>query len=249
MVKCILPPAAACCCCLLLSVLGGCERSTPSTPSTPATPATPATAASTQPTADELAHVRQFVQETAPRRSDALPPGHPPVNNAPQPAQAAPPRSTGPTLKYTAPASWERRPVTGSLRVDDYRLPRVEGDTEDGDLVVFGTNIGGGVEANVERWRLQFATADGQPVPDDAFQRELLDVNGLKVTLVDVAGQFSGMMMSGAGNAPAKKDYRLLGAIVETPAGPWYFKATGPAATMGHHREAFLEFLRSMKLE
>lgn len=243
MVKCIWPPAATCCC-LLLIALGGCERGTPSTP------ATPATAASTQPTADELARVRQFVQETAPRRTDALPAGHPPINNAPQPAQAPPSRNAGPTLKYTAPASWEQQPVTGSLRVDDYRLPRVEDDSEDGDLAVFGTNIGGGVEANVERWRLQFAAADGQPIPNEAFHRELLEVNGLKITFVEVAGHFSGtMMMPGTGTPPAKKDYRLLGAIVETPAGPWYFKATGPAATMAHHREAFLDFLRSMKLE
>jgi hypothetical protein len=51
-------------------------------------------------------------------------------------------------------------------------------------------------------------------------------------------------MMPGA--TGPKADYRMLGAAVETPAGPWYFKASGPAATMARHRAGFFEMLDSL---
>ena len=55
--------------------------------------------------------------------------------------------------------------------------------------------------------------------------------------------------MSGGPPATEKDNYRMLAAIVETPNGPWYFKALGPAATMDAHRAEFLSFLHTMKPE
>jgi len=232
-------------------LLPACERSEqPRATSKPASSA----ATSTRPSADELANVRQFVQTAQPQGSAALPAGHPPIGEPP-PAPAGldlPTPGVAPVgLKYEAPPAWQKEPAKSALRLAQYRWPRAAGDTEDGELVVFGPNIGGGVDANIERWRSQFSGPDSQPVSGDAFHRETFEVAGLRVTLVEIAGRFAAgtMTMMGGSPPPAKDDYRMLAAIVETANGPWYFKAYGPAATMTAHREEFLSFLRTMKPE
>ena len=80
------------------------------------------------------------------------------------------------------------------------------------------------------------------------MKREEFDANGLKVTFIDITGRFSSSMamFKNAGNEP-QDDYRMLGAIVETPKGNVFLKGLGPAKTMGAHREEFLTFLRSMR--
>jgi hypothetical protein len=227
-------------------VLAGCERGTsPTATSKPAQ-----TAASTQPTADEMANVRELVQNLGQRGSEALPAGHPPIGNRPdKPTMPELPTTSraSVTLKYTAPDTWQKEPPKGPLRVDQYRLPRAPGDLEDAELAVFGSNIGGGVEANVQAWRGQFSLPDGQPIPDEGVVLQRLDVNDLKITVVDIAGRYTPRAMMPEAAPPASKDgYRMLGAIVETPGGARFFKAIGPAETIGNHREEFIEFLRSM---
>lgn len=228
----------------------GCERS--DQPASTAQPA-PSASASTQPTSDEIANVREVVDRLGQRSMDALPAGHPPIGPAADgPLMPDLPPTTGPAVKliYTAPDTWQQEPVRGPLRVDQYRLPRAPGDAEDAELTVFGSNIGGGVEANVQFWRGQFSLPDGQPIPDVAVVRQTIEVNELTITLVDIAGRFQPRAMMPGAPAPAPQDgYRMLGVIVETPGGPWYFKAVGPAETIGRHRAAFVEFLHTMKIE
>lgn len=227
-----------------LLVLAACEREEPARESRRSSTAT------SRPTDSELASVREFLEATAPQR---MPAGHPlvqPPAEAPVGSEAAPPMAA--LLRYEAPAGWQQEPVRSSMRRDQYRLPRVEGDDEDGLLTVFhfGPGGGGGVEANVERWRGQFSGADGGPVADDAFSREETQVGGLKITVVEVRGRFGTHTMGAGGeDTTPVNDYALLGAIVETPAGPWFFKALGPAATIEKHRAGFMELLRSMRVE
>lgn len=230
---------------VLALALNGCERD--ETPSQPAKPAQPV-AATTKPTADELANVRSFVQDKATREAEGLPAGHPPIEGlTPQtlPAELTAPRVTRAGLTYTAPAAWQREPVKSQMRVDQYRLPRAEGDSEDGELAVTA-NIGGGTEMNIERWRGQFSTLDGQPIPDSAFKRESHEINGLKIVVVDIAGRFNAGSMMPGGDATPRDNYRMLAAIVETPTGPWFFKALGPAATMAKHHDGFMAFVHTM---
>jgi hypothetical protein len=49
------------------------------------------------------------------------------------------------------------------MRVAQYKLPKAEGDTEDGSLVIyyFGQGQGGGTAANIERWINQMKQPDG----------------------------------------------------------------------------------------
>jgi hypothetical protein len=110
-----------------------------------------------------------------------------------------------------------------------------------GDLSVFhfGVGGGGGVEANIERWIGQM---EGATEPE----RGAFEANGFQVTWVDVRGTLLPSQM-GSGPTTPQANSRLLGAVVEGPGGPWFFKATGPEATLAAEREAFLEMLRSVK--
>jgi len=236
--------AAVFVCSVLAIGLTACEREQDH-PSLP-----PATAPSTQSSAAELAASRQMLSGTA--QPAALPANHPPLSDMQPPAgmmgMGDPHAGMAGVLKYTAPTVWKEEPPKTAMRAGQFRLPHVGNDTEDGELAIFNPSIGGGVEANLMRWRGQFSTPDGQPIPDAGVVRASFEANGLKVTIIDVAGRYTGMAMMGAPTAP-KDNYRMLGAIVETPDGPWYFKATGPGDTMGAQREAFVQFMHTVKYE
>jgi hypothetical protein len=231
-------------------LLSGCERTAP----VPASqPAGTTSAPSSQPCADEMANVRELMQNLGQRGSEGLPPGHPPIGDMaerPTMPEMPPSSRSAVNLEYTAPDTWQKEAPHGMFRREQYRLPRAAGDSEDGELAVFGGGIGGGVEANVQMWRSQFTLPDGQPIPDEGVVRQTLDVNGLDVTVVDIAGRYRGRAMMLGTSAPAAKDsYRMLGAIVETPGRPWYFKAVGPAETIAQHREEFMDFLHTLKVK
>ena len=74
----------------------------------------------------------------------------------------------------------------------------------------------------------------------------LFDVNGFRVTWIDVSGTLLPSNM-GTGPATEQPNSRLFGAVVEGPGGPWFFKATGPEATLAAERENFLKMLRSVR--
>jgi hypothetical protein len=70
-------------------------------------------------------------------------------------------------------------------------------------------------------------------------QRSTREVNGMKVTLVQISGTYlapGGPMMESQGK---KDNYKLLGAIVEGPEGSVFFKFTGPAHTVNAARVEF----------
>src|ERR1044071_9599724 len=93
------------------------------------------------------------------------------------------------SLKFTVPPGWIEEERASSMRVAQYRLPSAEGDTETGSVVLyyFGQGQGGSTAANIERWVGQMKQADGKTSKEVA-KEESFEVNGLKVTTVDVAG-------------------------------------------------------------
>ncbi|MBK8270963.1 MAG: hypothetical protein IPK83_22705 [Planctomycetes bacterium] len=177
----------------------------------------------------------------APSTTGALPPGHPPMSGA----TPAPP--SGPELKYEVPTEWQPMPVKSPLRKAQYKMPGAAG-LEDGEMIVyfFGANQGGPVDANLQRWRGFFTTFEGNPIPDDSVRSERFEVGDMKVTTIDVAGRYADTTMS-PDSKPSDKPMRLLGAIVETPGGNWFFKGIGPVETMQNHLSAFGGMLRTVK--
>ncbi len=200
---------------------------------------------------DDVEALKEFVNKdgNSTRTPAALPQGHPPIT--PGGAGAAMPSNPpAGALKYDVPNEWQPQQVTSAMRKAQFGLPKVEGDSEDGQLIVFyfGRNEGGDVRSNLDRWKTMFTTADGAPVPDDKVAVEQFEANGLKVTLLDIAGRYADRTMSiGQAPDPTEVEYRMFASVVETPDGPWFFKAVGPSATMASHRDGMVKLLKSAK--
>ena len=154
------------------------------------------------------------------------------------------------SLKFTVPPGWIEEERTSSMRVAQFRLTRAEGDTENGSVVLyyFGSGQGGSTAANIERWVGQMKQADGGSSKAVA-KEEHLEVNGLKVTTVDVAGTYVAETTPGSGTFENKPGYRLLAAVVETPNGPYFLKLIGPEKTVTRWNESFLAFLKSFEFK
>lgn len=163
-------------------------------------------------------------------------------------AEVSASHGTTPDLTYQAPDGWVKEEPASSMRKAQYRLPRVEGDSEDAEMVVYHFNGGGGtVEANIKRWINQFSKPDGSSAKDSSYvDRER--INGLSVTLVEVSGTYHQPLGPMMNKTVDKNRYRLLAAIFQTPGGPWFFKLTGPEKTVAHWRNSYTEFLNTVKL-
>jgi hypothetical protein len=131
------------------------------------------------------------------------------------------------------------------MRAATYKVPAAKGDTEDAECAVFyfGQGQGGSVDDNLKRWYGQFSQPDGK-ASDAAAKTKKEKIGGLPVTTVDLAGTYTGSSMMGP--TTPKPGFRLLGAIVEGPQGPVFFKLTGPAKTVESSRAAFKKLLETM---
>lgn len=169
---------------------------------------------------------------------------------AAEPAPLAPISSRGGTapsttapeadIEFDLPAGWQSEPASG-MRLAQAAIPGPGGA---GQLAVFyfGPGGGGDVSSNIERWAGQVDAEPGSEPQRQTFETD----NNFRITWIDVTGTLLPSTM-GAGPSSPQPDSRLLGAVVEGPGGPWFFKATGPKATMEAERENFLEMLRGVR--
>ncbi|HVU03269.1 MAG TPA: hypothetical protein VHE30_16025 [Polyangiaceae bacterium] len=164
------------------------------------------------------------VDETEP-----LPPDHPPVGAmtaAPGlPSGGAPEAS----IQWKVPAAWMSVQSTSGMRLATYRIPRASGVTEDAELAV--VRAGGSPEANIDRWVKQFTAAEPE-------KRAKKTVHGRTVWLVDITGTFGAGSMGGPGGG-AHPGWSLAGAIVEGGDDSYFFKLTGPTASVRAARKDF----------
>lgn len=108
-------------------------------------------------------------------------------------------------------------------------------------MYYFGPGQGGDVDLNVKRWTSQFSG-----ISADDVKRADRTAHGLHQHTVEIA---SGTYQSGMpGSRPTPKPaYGLLGAIVNAPTGEYFFKLTGPSATVQAAREAYYQLLDSVE--
>lgn len=181
--------------------------------------------------------------------SVALPDGHPPLDSAPQRAAplagstgSADAAGAGP-LRWGTPQGWTfAKPASGSMRLGEYIVAGAAGQQPAVmSIFYFGPQGGGGVDANIDRWVGQFTTPEGKPITD--AKRDIKTINGMKIHTVDVAGTFNG----GMGGGGPQNDQRVLGAIVESPQGLFFFKLVGHKDVMSANEAKFGEFLQSLK--
>ena len=142
-------------------------------------------------------------------------------------------------IEWTPPSGWNQAPPR-PMRIVTYTVAAKEGEGGECAVFFFGGGEGGNIDANIARWASQF---DGSPEP----KRSAREVNGMKVTMVEIAGTYlspGGPMMQSQGK---KSNYRLLGAIVDAPEGSVFFKFTGPDKTINEAEDEFNELIGSLK--
>jgi hypothetical protein len=99
--------------------------------------------------------------------------------------------------------------------------------------------------ANAERWANQFVQPDGG---SSVERMKVTELTGAPrpTRMVEVTGTYDGGMTMTDTPAPSQPGYMLLGAIVEGPDAPWFFKFTGPESTVREQAAAFESMLRSI---
>jgi hypothetical protein len=160
-------------------------------------------------------------------------------------ADAATGTATAAGITWVVPAGWKIGPER-QMRVATYM---VGSGASEADCAVFffGPGQGGDVQANIDRWIGQFVQADGSPSKDAAKIAEHT-INNMKVTTIDLAGNYTASMGGPmSGQKEDRPGYRMLGAIVEAPQGPVFFKLTGPEATVVNALDDFMHLVESAK--
>ena len=145
-----------------------------------------------------------------------------------------------PGARFDQPSGWSFREPSSSMRLAEAEIP---GDAGPATLTVFffGAGGGGGTDANLERWAGQVEADPGtEPV------RGAYEVDGFSVSTIAVEGTLLPSRMGGGPSEPVPGS-KLVGAVVEGPGGPWFFKMTGPAATVTAAEPAFDAMLRSVR--
>ncbi len=177
-------------------------------------------------------------QDTAPAAGSAAgtATSAPPNTSAPVDSGGSQVQAAG--LAFTLPTAWTRQQPSSSMRAVEAEIP---GSAGSGQLAVFffGPGGGGSVDANLDRWTAQMAEPKSAPV------REQFESGDYLVTTIQQTGT---LVASTMGTFPTtdQPGYGLLGAVVEGPGGPWFFKAVGPQATLAEQQTAFRAMLENL---
>jgi len=151
-------------------------------------------------------------------------------------------------FSFVAPATWTASPPTSGMRAAEFVLPAKPG--AEAALVVFyfGPKGAGSVDDNLDRWLGQFQQPDGKDSRSVA-KIEKTQFAGQDATYVSVTGRFVSGPMPTAGGPIDKPDQQMLGAIVASPSGPYYFKLVGAKSTVTANAAAFRSMLESLKVQ
>ena len=97
---------------------------------------------------------------------------------------------------------------------------------------------GGGLTANVNRWREQIGLKS-LAEKDVLKSLQEIKVDGISGHAVDLTGP----------DRDGKVTQRILAAVVKRGDQTWFFKLSGPAGLVGEQKAAFEEFLKSVRFE
>src|SRR5262245_41577281 len=180
------------------------------------------------------------------KASSGPPPSLPPLVSSKGTAETptpttfdAPPPAASAAMEWATPAGWEEVTPSSQMRRAQYRVPGKAGDGECA-VFYFGPGQGGDPMSNAKRWAGQFKRGTEMKTTN-------MTSGSRSVLLVEVSGTYDGGMTMTSAPATPKPGYALLGAIVEGPDANWFFKLTGPEATIAAQRDAFLSLLQSLK--
>ena len=134
-------------------------------------------------------------------------------------------------LEFVVPSSWKK--VELSQMQMGIITARFQMPDAGAAVTLTLSRSGGGVEANLDRWKGQFSNKSREDV-------ETISIAGVESTLIDQEGRFAG----GFGK-PAADGWRMLGAIVPLPDQGYFIKLTGPADEVEAVEDDFRAFIES----
>lgn len=139
-------------------------------------------------------------------------------------------------LTWTTPAGWTQIAPT-AMRAANFRVG-ADGAAECY-LTLLG-GAGGGLEANLNRWRAQMGQAP--LTAEQIAELPTAPLLGGDAVLVDFEGSFAGM-----GGGERIENARLVGLTLIDERGAAFLKMTGPSTIVGGQLEAFLALAASMR--
>ncbi len=147
-------------------------------------------------------------------------------------APATPNENENPGSIWTIPSGWQSIPPSQFL-LAEFSIPGANGAKAEVNVAEMGGE-GGGLLANVNRWRKQLGLgAVGET--DLPRLAQPLDVPGGKATLVDFTGV----------NAETGAQTRLVAAIVAQNDRTWFYKLMGDGQIVTQQKDAFTKFIQS----
>ena len=164
-----------------------------------------------------------------------LPPSHPPIDTGSMmPPAGSAPSSSEFKPNWEVPSGWKEIPG-GQFLVAKFALPGT-GDVLTAVNVSKSPGDGGGLLANLNRWRSQLGLG---PVAeaDLPTQVQVLDLPSGKATLADITGQ----------DAKTGQKARLLAAVVPRSGETWFYKLMGDADVVQQGKDAFMKFVQGVK--
>ena len=147
-------------------------------------------------------------------------------------------------ITWTAPSAWVSEKVSSSpMRHAQYRVSGPAGPAECA-VFYFGRVDAADAHGNAARWASSFRTADGKVVGDPKVTETR--VGDIRVTRVEVTGNYMGSMSGSPTPEKGRPDHELLGAVAQAPDGPWFFRIVGPRATIEASRADFDAMIASI---
>jgi hypothetical protein len=147
-------------------------------------------------------------------------------------------------LKSTTPDTWKEEKVAGKLRLQQFTLPKAEGDAHDADVVIF--SLGGGTKANIDRWKAQFDLPEGKKA-EDVIKETKMKVGDAEVTYLDIRGTYKTPPFDPKYAGKKLEKFRLLGVIIETKDAPYQIRCVGPEKTIEQYKKGFDEWVKGFK--
>jgi len=141
-------------------------------------------------------------------------------------------RAENAPLVYELPEEWKKE-AASQFRTLNFSIG------EEGECYV--SRVGGGLDANLNRWRGQMGLDPASPEEIRALPKRLLF--GMESTYVELDGAFKGV-----GAAESKPDYRMVGLVLSLPDVSFFVKMTGPKTLLVENEEKFTQFCESLKL-
>lgn len=146
---------------------------------------------------------------------------------------ATPPPSAG-RPQWVAPSGWKEVPG-GQFLVAKFAIAG-EGNAQAAVNVSSSAGDGGGLAANVNRWRKQLGLGE---ISNDEIARAArsIETTSGKATLVEMSGK----------DARSGQPAALVGAMVSQPGQAWFYKLMGDAKVVAAQKDEFARFVQEVK--